>query len=230
MAYVDIGDFAPDDVLTAADLDQIRANFQAGVPDIYTTKGDLAVATAANAAARLPAGANDSILVYASGEATGMATQIVPAVHLTKSDATNMTEDDWTSIEFDTETSDTNAMHSTVTNPERLTVPTGGDGWYLFGFFGTKTENSPDRWAVRILLNGTTVIGQTAVSTSAVSSLCLTAGYSLAATNYIEVQYYTEDPDGIISAGPRSIGIYGLRCQMAQNAGPALMLPSGSSV
>ena len=48
MAYADIGDIATGAVISEAYLDQIRANFQAGVPDIFTTKGDIAVATAAS--------------------------------------------------------------------------------------------------------------------------------------------------------------------------------------
>lgn len=50
----------------------IKDNFAAGVPDIFTTKGDLAVATAANAATRLAIGADGSILFADSATATGL--------------------------------------------------------------------------------------------------------------------------------------------------------------
>jgi len=199
MAYADIGDFAALDRLDDTDLDQIRANFQAGVPDIFTTEGDIAIATGADAAARLAVGAADSVLVAGAARPEW---QIAPAVHLTKSDSTSMDASVWTAIEFDTETSDTDAMHEGVTNPSRITIPTDGDGWYIFGFFGTKTGNSPDKWMARVLLNGTTTIGQGAVSTYETASLSLSAAYPLSAADYIEVQYYTPDGSGTLSASP----------------------------
>ena len=205
MAYVDIGDVTDGGIIETTWGDQVRANFQAGVPDIFTTKGDLAVATGADAASRLAAGANDSILVYASGEATGMATQIVPAVHLTKSDATSLSTSSWTSIPFDTETSDTDAMHEGVTNPSRITVPANGGGWFVFGFYGNATRaGATGAWKARILLGGTTVLAQleTSGDVGAASSITLAGGYSLAATNYLEVQYYTTDASMTIAASP----------------------------
>ena len=201
MAYVDIGDVTDGGTIETTWGDQVRANFQAGVPDIFTTKGDLAVATGADAASRLAAGANDSILVYASGEATGMATQIIPAVHLTKSGTTVMEVDVWTTLEFDDETADTDAMHSGDTNPTRITIPAGGDGWYLFGFSGRVDDGTPVRWQVRFLLNGATEIGAGGMSSYGFGPLSVVVLRPVVATNYIEVQYYSNFAD-TISASP----------------------------
>ena len=201
MAYVDIGDKASGTIYTEANWDQTRANFQAGVPDIFTTKGDLAVATGADAAARLAAGANDSTLVAASGETTGLVWQIIPAVHLTKADATVMSVDAWTTLEFDAETADTDAMHSGDTNPTRITIPAGGDGWYLFGFSGRVDNGSPNRWQVRFLLNGATEIGAGGMSSYDFGPLSVVVLRPVVATNYIEVQYYSTYAN-TISASP----------------------------
>lgn len=57
---------------TAADHNTyIKDNFAAGVPDIFTTKGDLAIATAADAAARLAVGTNGQVLTADSDTGGG---------------------------------------------------------------------------------------------------------------------------------------------------------------
>jgi len=58
----------------------IRDNFAAGVPDIFTTKGDIAVASAADAAGRLGIGSNGQVLTADSGEALGAKWAAVPSV------------------------------------------------------------------------------------------------------------------------------------------------------
>jgi hypothetical protein len=61
------------DVFTAAEFNSyIRDNFAAGVPDIFTTKGDLAAATGPNAATRLAVGSNGQRLAADSAQATGV--------------------------------------------------------------------------------------------------------------------------------------------------------------
>jgi len=172
---------------------------------VVTTKGDIVAATAANTPARLGVGGDGSSLVASSGAATGLAWQIHPAAHVTKSDTTALSTSTWTSLTFDTETADDHAMHSTVTNTSRLTVPTGGDGWYTFGFFGNAARaGSAGTWRARILLNGTTVLAQGEVSgaSGVASFLTISGGYKLAATNYIEAQYYTADASMTMAASP----------------------------
>ena len=201
MAYVDIGDIASGATITEGYLDQIRANQLAGVPDIFTTAGDIAIATAADTAARLAIGTADDFLVAG----TSPEWQNAPAVHLTKSGTTAMSTSSWTAIDFDTETSDTNASHEGVTNPSRITIPTNGGGWYTFGVFANATRaGASGTWMLQIILNGTTVLAQGEVSgvSNVASFLTLAGGYSLAATNYLQVQYYTADASMTIAASP----------------------------
>jgi hypothetical protein len=73
MAYTKVPTKSTGDLWTAADHNTyIKNNFAAGVPDIFTTKGDIAVATAANIAARLEVGTDGQMLVADSSESTGM--------------------------------------------------------------------------------------------------------------------------------------------------------------
>ena len=205
MAYSDPGDLASGAVITEAWVDAVRASLLASGVAIVTTAGDIVAATAATTLARLAIGADDSTLVADSGEATGLAWQIQPAAHVTKSDTTALGTSTWTSIPFDTETSDTDAMHEGVTNPSRLTIPAGGGSWYTFGFFGNATRaGAVGTWMVRILLGGTTVLAQSAASgaSGAASFITISGGYSLAAASYIEAQYYTADASVTLAADP----------------------------
>jgi hypothetical protein len=61
------------DTFTATEFNTyIRDNFAAGVPDIFTTKGDLVVATGPNVGTRLGIGSNGQRLVADSTQATGV--------------------------------------------------------------------------------------------------------------------------------------------------------------
>ena len=63
MAYTSVPTYTTGDVFTAANANTYwRDNFAAGVPDIFTAAGDLAYATAANAAAPLAIGAAGALL------------------------------------------------------------------------------------------------------------------------------------------------------------------------
>ena len=193
MAYIDLGAVAGGNVITSAWGNQVRANFEAGAVAAMAALGDMFIGTGADAGARLAAGADDSIVVYDSGEATGMATQIVPAVHVTNSGALLMAQEVWTSIAFDTETADTDAMHAAAPNPSRLTIPAGGAGWYTIGFNGNASRAAVNdtSWSARILLDGVTELAHQLSTSARPAYLNLSITYPLAVGSYIEVQYYS---------------------------------------
>jgi len=73
MAYSPLPTVNTGDPWTAANHNTyIRDNFAAGVPDIFTTKGDLAVASGADAASRLGAGADYAVLMARAGASLGV--------------------------------------------------------------------------------------------------------------------------------------------------------------
>lgn len=194
MAYVDIGAVAGGNVITSAWGNQVRANFQACAADAMIAKGDLFIGTGGDAGTRLAVGADDAMLVADSGTASGLAWQIQPAVHVTNSGALLMAQEVWTSIAFDTETADTDAMHAAAPNPSRLTVPAGGDGWYMFGFNGNASRAAVNTafWEARIMLNGVTELAHLRSPANRPAYLNLSMARPLAAGNYIEVQYYSD--------------------------------------
>lgn len=60
----------------------IRDNFEAGVPAIFDAKGDIAVATGANAADRLAVGTNGQVLIADSSQTLGVKWGISPPLDL----------------------------------------------------------------------------------------------------------------------------------------------------
>lgn len=73
MAYTPVPTVATNDLWTATQHNTyIRDNFAASVPDIFTTKGDIAVATGADVAVRLAVGGEGAVLVADSVQSTGI--------------------------------------------------------------------------------------------------------------------------------------------------------------
>lgn len=201
MSYTPVPTKSAGDTLTETNWNtHIRDNFAAGVPDVFTTKGDLAVATAADTASRLGVGNDDSTLVADAGEATGLAWQIQPAARVYNSGNIAIALSSWVSLTFDSERFDTDGMHSTSSNTERLTVPAGGAGLYLIGVHVT-WDTSPysggsAEKGIRFMLNGAMVIAQkfwedVHQSIDLVDSL--QTFYSLAVGDYVVAQVYTSN-------------------------------------
>lgn len=210
MAYTAPPTKAAGDTLTETNWNtHIKGNFEAGVPDLYTTKGDIAVATAANAAARLAVGANDTTLVADSGEATGLAWQIQPAARVYNSSDIDPAPGGWVTLTFDTERFDTDTVHSTASNTSRLTIPANGDGLYLIGacveFDTGGLAGSGGHFGVRLILGGATVLAMTKdemTGSDAFNNVYhVETLYELAATNYVEAQVYTEQDVDVKAQG-----------------------------
>ena len=94
-------------------------------------------------------------------------------------------------LTFDTEHHDTGAMHSTVSNTSRLTVPTGGDGLYLITFATSFAANVTGQRQLSIYKNGTSVTGGPAYKAAGLSASfeqtgAVSAVLVLVAGDYVE--------------------------------------------
>lgn len=190
MAYAALPAKTAADTITLANYNTIKDDFAAGVPDLFTAKGDLAVGTGADAAARLGVGNDDDTLVADSSQATGLAWQIQPAVRVYHNATQTPTLATWTTLAFNTERFDTNGMHDTVTNNSRLTVPSGGAGLYMVGACVQFAAGTAGALGLRLLLNGTTVITEFENINAGAAAIAACTLYSLAVGDYIEVQVY----------------------------------------
>lgn len=158
---------------------------------IWDTKGDLAVATAADTASKLAAGTNGFVLTAASGEATGLKWQAVTTIGCKVFNSSNesIAHNTNVALTFNTDLFDTAAMHDTGSNTNKVVIPTGGDGWYDIGAGAAFAAAAGGIRQMQIKLNGTTVAATYNANTTNPSNNFLrihTLEY-LVATDYIEV-------------------------------------------
>jgi hypothetical protein len=93
-----------------------------------------------------------------------------------------------TVLTFNTESSDVTGMHSTVTNPSRLTVQTGEDGFYLITGWVDFAANATGQRTIAILLNGAFLVRHTVdAAASGDTYLTIAFHYALTAAQYLEL-------------------------------------------
>ena len=131
---------------------------------ILDAKGDLITATAADTPARLAVGTNGQTLVADSTASTGLkwatpasSTPTFVGVGLRKSADQSISNATFVAITWNTEEYDTDAFHSTSTNNERITIPTGKGGYYLIAGAIRFTANGTGNRGVELTVNGTAI-------------------------------------------------------------------------
>lgn len=187
------------DVFDLTAYNAIRDSLIAGVPDLYTAKGDLAPATGADAAARLAVGADASMLVADSGESTGLRWQATPVVKVNNSVAQDPAPSGWRTLSWDAEDYDSDGSHSTSVNTSRITIQSAGAGYYHFlaniGFLTSSlVAGTSGQYGVRIRYNGTTNLAvwfDEAEMQSQDLWVTIEVPAGVNATDYIEVQVWT---------------------------------------
>ena len=112
--------------------------------------------------------------------------------------AQSLTNNTTTAINFNTETLDTDAFHSTVSNTSRITVPSGLGGWYVVGAGITYATNGTGNRVLQVRVNGTTAMEGT-TWTGTVSSSNTIGGIPvlLNAGDYVEFLAYQNSGSGL---------------------------------
>lgn len=92
-------------------------------------------------------------------------------------------------LTFDTERIDVGAMHDTSSNTSRLTVPSGGGGFYAIGGQIEFAANSTGRRGIQIRVNGSTVIVREETGNLGANDHAVTVAtvYQLVAGDYVEL-------------------------------------------
>jgi hypothetical protein len=201
-------DFTTGEVLTAADVDG------------YLMQGVWVFASAAarTSAVASPQEGNMSFLKdtnsleYYSGAAWvavagGGGTTFVGCSLTDVSGAITLTNNTLTAITWDTENIDTDAFHSTSTNPSRITIPTGKGGKYLISAKLAYNSNATGERAVQIYKNGSIVLQMNVKNglTGTFFTPTNTGVFSAVATDYFEV-YGFQNSGGDLAIQPGSAG------------------------
>ncbi len=98
-----------------------------------TTAGDVIYATGASAVTRLGVGTTGQVLTVAAGVpswATPASGTTFSGCLVYNSAGFNLSANTTTTVTFNSESFDTNTYHSTATNTDRLTIPSGKTGYY----------------------------------------------------------------------------------------------------
>lgn len=122
---------------------------------------------------------------------TNLNNLIVPAaVRAHRTTTQSIPHSTFTDLLFDSERFDTDGMHSTVTNTNRLTVTT--PGLYLIGGHVYWAFNGTGLRSLRIMLNGSTALGYTEHVTSSLSGpgQQISTLYNLAANDYVTLNVW----------------------------------------
>jgi hypothetical protein len=115
-----------------------------------------------------------------------------PRVRAKRTSNQSIANNTFVAISFDAEDWDTQSMHSNVTNPSRLTVPTGGGGKYTIGFYIYWQPNATGRRVIRFIKNGVTLLGDIEMikESTGLCSGAATLEDSAVAADYWEVQAF----------------------------------------
>ena len=123
-------------------------------------KGDLVVGSGTNDAAVLAAGSANQVLTVDSSTTTGLKWQAPASSGFVGCGATNsgtqtITNNTETDLNFNGEDFDTNGFHSTTTNTNRMTIPSGYAGYYRVNFLSYWDDNATGYRDVSLNKNGT---------------------------------------------------------------------------
>ena len=131
---------------------------------------------------------NGSSWVQCGAGVSGSATATFSGARVFNSANQSLTNNTLTALAFDSESFDTDAYHSTVTNTSRLTVPTGKGGYFLISASVEWPSNTTGARQLFIRVNGTSYIGGVAINSPPTGSSIQTVGliYNLADADYVE--------------------------------------------
>lgn len=191
MAYVPLTLQSTGGTILASWANQVKDNFAAGVPDVFTTKGDIAVASGADAAARLAVGIDYQVLQSRAAATLGadwgngiyslcshLAAQSIATGTLTKSQIDATVQDPSTMLD---------AINFRLTIPAAF--PPGRQYMVMASGYFTGHATVDKNRGIFIYTNGSLYMGQTSQQDDASADVYLSTiqQVALSATQYVEM-------------------------------------------
>jgi hypothetical protein len=180
-----------------------------------TTKGDLYGFSTVDA--RIPIGANDTVLTADSTQALGLkwaapAGGSFAGCRLTFTGNQSISNATSTKLTFGSEDYDTDSFHSTVTNTSRITIPAGMGGYYLiYGMNSWDSNSTTGRRIIYIFKNNAEIIGAevgvTAASPATYPAVQITTVLNLSAGDYVELEVYQSSGGSLNATAFNQFGV-----------------------
>lgn len=188
------------------------------VATAFDAKGDLVVGTGADTFSRLAVGTNDYVLTADSTTSTGLKWAAASAgtsfvgvqVYASSAQTTNNGVDFYRT--FNTEDWDTNSFHSTTTNTERLTVPSGQNGKYWVYTVVGHNAFTNGYASYKFSVNRTTEYSAIFVRpySSQAITICLGTVLNLAVSDYVELLTAQSSGGNLDLLGGRVYSAFGM--------------------
>ena len=169
-----------------------------GMVNPMTTTGDTIYSSSGSTPARLGIGSTGQVLTVAGG----LPTWATPASGSTfvgakgKRDGTSqsISNNTFTAVLFNAEDYDTDSIHSTSSNTDRFTVPTGKDGKWAISASVLFGGSSSGERRIAIYKNGATANTDNRLSGqgSAGQTMAVNSVFNLVATDYLSIYVYQD--------------------------------------
>jgi hypothetical protein len=165
---------------------------------IVDAKGDIIAATANDTPARLAVGTNGQVLTADSTAATGLkwataaSGSTFSGCGLSQSSGQSISSATQTDLTFDTEAFDTDAYHSTSSNTQRITIPSGKGGYFLVTARISYSSNSTGTRILWLRKNGSEIATSSSqpVSTGDITTVQINNIMALAVGDFITMNAY----------------------------------------
>lgn len=213
MAYVPLSTVVSGNTILTSWGNQVKDNFAAGVPDLFTTKGDIAIASGNDAASRLGVG-SDFQLAHAKASAT-LGIEYSSGVYaIATGGAQSISDNTNTKVQIATAVSDTYSFLDAANF--RLTVPVGFPTRYYLvvasGAFAAHATAGKYR-DIQIFRNTGAIVKQSGtqeVGGSLPTYLSTSFVVSLAAADYVEM-WCLQQTSTSINISSNTLGLFMIR-------------------
>ena len=175
---------------------------------VIDAEGDLLVGDSADTLQKLTVGTTGQVLTVDTAIdgkikwATTISTPTFTGWRVNRSASFTLNNGTTTFVSWDDETFDTDTFHDNSTNPSRITIPSGKDGYYaITAKVLFQDINATGARQLGFVKNGVTFLGFFETNSTNTQEVMLTSIVNLSAADYIEVRLYQTSGNNFTSMG-----------------------------